>query len=203
MKAPSRWARLLWIALLVTSCQGKIPAERAYGPAVAEDAPRHAVEIHQPKTLGALDTTLKDHADTPVGVSCRTCHGSAGQGAMLKPDAPKDFHRGLKVTHGEQSCNSCHDQDRSRLHLADGQKLEFDQVVKLCAQCHGVQYRDYQKGSHGGMTGHWDLRRGGRQRNSCVDCHSPHQPAYEKVWPAHPPKDRFLDWPQQESTPHE
>lgn len=203
MRMQSHWAGLVCGSLLALSCQSGISPERAYGPAVPKEAPVHAVEVHQPKTLGVLDTTLKDHVDTPVGVSCRTCHGSGSQGAMLAKDAPKDFHKGFKVTHGQQSCNTCHDQDRSRLHLADGKKLDFDEVVKLCAQCHGVQYRDYKKGSHGGMNGHWDLRRGGRERNNCVDCHSPHQPAIEKVWPVHPPKDRFLDWSQKESTPHE
>ncbi len=197
------WIRVLCAGLLSMSCQNTFSSERAFGPAIPKDAPRHTVEIHQPKTLGVLDTSLKDHADTPVGVSCRTCHGSGGQAELLKADAPKGFHKGLKVTHGQQSCNACHDKDRSRLHLADGAALEFDQVMTLCAQCHGVQYRDYQNGSHGGMTGHWDLQRGGRQRNNCVDCHSPHQPAVKPVWPAHPPRDRFLDWPQEEKPQHE
>lgn len=190
-------------ALVTVSCQSTMPPERAYGPEIHKDAPLQPVEIHQPRTLGSLDTLLKDHADTPVGVSCRTCHGSAQKGGLLAEDAPKNFHQGLKVAHGQQSCNSCHDKDRSRLHLADGTSLEFDQVMKLCAQCHGPQYRDYQNGSHGGMTGHWDRRRGGRERNNCVDCHSPHQPAFSKVMPVHPPKDRFLSWPEEEAQPHE
>ena len=179
------------------SCNRGMPPERAFGPAVPADQPLQAVEIHRPTTLGVVDTDLKDVHGTPIGVSCKTCHGSASQG--LTRGAPKDFHRGIKITHGQLSCTACHDQDRSRLHLADGQKLEFDQVVNLCAQCHGTQYRDYNRGAHGGMNGYWDLRRGGRDRNSCVDCHSPHRPAYEKMWPVHPPKDRFLDWKEKET----
>lgn len=177
--------------------------ERAYGPAVAIDAPRHSVEIHQPKTLGVLDTQLKDAGGTPIGVSCKTCHVANSRGVQLSQGAPKNFHRGLLIKHGTLSCNACHDKDRSRLHLADGAQLELDQVTQLCAQCHGVQNRDYSRGSHGGMNGYWDLRRGGRERNACVDCHSPHHPAYEKVWPVHPPKDRFLEWTKEEPRAHE
>lgn len=83
------------------------------------------------------------------------------------------------------------------MHLADGKPLELSQSMELCAQCHGVQYRDYKKGSHGGMTGYWDLKRGPRERNHCTDCHAAHQPAYESVRPVHPPKDRYLEWHQE------
>ncbi|MFA5506658.1 MAG: hypothetical protein WC314_03415 [Vulcanimicrobiota bacterium] len=189
--------------LLGASCRGTIVPERAYGPPVPADAPKQTVEIHQPKTLGSVDTFLKDHVDTPLGVSCRTCHGTAQKGALISQDAPADFHKNLQVMHGAQSCNACHDEDRSRLHLADGTLLDFDQVMTLCAQCHGPQYRDYQNGSHGGMEGYWDLRRGERKRNNCVDCHTAHQPAYPQVMPVHPPKDRFLTWPREEDPHHE
>jgi hypothetical protein len=189
--------------LLLAGCSQGIPSDRAYGPAVPVSTPAHPVEIHLPKTQGVLDTNLRDIAGTPVGVSCKTCHGSQAQGGLLNKEAPANFHSGLKIHHGSMSCASCHDQDRSRLHLADGKKLEFDQTAKLCAQCHGVQFRDYTRGSHGGMTGYWDLRRGPRERNTCTDCHAAHHPAFERVRPVHPPKDRFLDWKVKEPKNHE
>jgi hypothetical protein len=65
-------------------------------------------------------------------------------------------------------------------------------AMTLCAQCHGPQFRDYQNGSHGGMNGHWDLSRGPRLRNHCVDCHDPHVPQVLPVHPAPGPKDRFF-----------
>ena len=191
-------------SLLLSGCNhGMTGSPREFGPAVEKDAPMQAVDIHRPQTLGALDTSLKDVRGRPVGISCTTCHGSQSQTGLLEPGVAKDFHRGLKVNHGNLSCTACHDQDRSLLHLADATKLEFDQSMKLCAQCHGVQYRDYSKGAHGGMNGYWDLRRGGRERNTCIDCHAPHSPAYEKMWPVHPPKDRFLDWKRNEPQAHE
>lgn len=191
--------RLLCVlgTLLLVACSRGMHPERALGPAVPENSSAHAVEVHQPESLGMLDTSPTG------GVSCKTCHGSQSQGGLLTEQRPANFHRGLQLQHGNLSCNACHDSDRSRLHLADGTRLDFDQTAKLCAQCHGTQARDYEKGAHGGMSGYWDLRRGGRERNTCVDCHAAHSPAYERVRPVHPPKDRFVDWNAKESKSHE
>jgi hypothetical protein len=186
-------ALIAMVFLILVGCSGKQHADREYGPAV-ETTERHAVEIHQPDTVGVLDTDIHDVNGLPVGISCTTCHGDRADGAFVEETVPDDFHGGLKLEHGSVTCDSCHAEDRTQLHLANGSKLDFDQAMNLCAQCHGVQYRDYQNGSHGGMTGYWDTRRGPRQRNSCLDCHSPHSPAYSKVMPVHPPKDRFLEW---------
>ena len=41
------------------------------------------------------------------------------------------------------------------------------------------------------MNGHWDLTKGGRLRNNCVNCHDPHHPAYPLVQPVLPPRDRI------------
>jgi formate-dependent nitrite reductase cytochrome c552 subunit len=65
-------------------------------------------------------------------------------------------------------------------------------AMQLCAQCHGPQFRDYTHGSHGGMQGHWDLSRGPRLRNHCVDCHDPHTPQFQPSNPVLPPADRLL-----------
>jgi hypothetical protein len=40
------------------------------------------------------------------------------------------------------------------------------------------------------MNGHWDLTRGGRTRNTCINCHDPHAPAFPLVMPVLPPRDR-------------
>ena len=73
--------------------------------------------------------------------------------------------------------------------------------MRLCAQCHGPQFRDYGKGAHGGMEGHWDLSRGGRTRNHCVDCHDPHVPAIRQVQPAGRARDRRPLQRQEEAHP--
>lgn len=133
-------------------------------------------------------------SEKTVGVSCATCHTT--QPARLDMnDGSKlqRFHSGLKTAHGGLTCASCHDAPTyDALRLADGRRLEFGQAQMLCAQCHGPQYRDYTHGSHGGMTGYWDLSQGGRVRNACIVCHDPHAPAYPKFEPARGPNDRFL-----------
>ena len=55
----------------------------------------------------------------------------------------------------------------------------------------GPQRRDYDHGAHGGMQGYWDLRRGPRTRNHCVECHDVHSPAFGAFRPMPAPRDRF------------
>jgi formate-dependent nitrite reductase cytochrome c552 subunit len=102
------------------------------------------------------------------------------------------FHQGLHGAHGNLACVSCHNpaEGYGSLRLADGKSLPYAEVMHLCAQCHGPQYRDYQHGAHGGMTGYWDLSKGGRTRANCIDCHNPHTPKYQPVQPAKGPNDR-------------
>lgn len=187
---------------LLLSCGGDFAdPDRALGPEVAADVPLHPVTIHEPTTLGLADVpALTDGRGAPVGVRCATCHGPTPDEAWVaREDAPEDLHAAITVRHGTLTCAHCHDvDDPTQLHLADGSPLELGDAMTLCAQCHGVQHRDYRRGSHGGMTGHWDLRRGGRDRNHCVDCHAPHDPAYGQVMPVHPPRDRFLHAGDQE-----
>jgi formate-dependent nitrite reductase cytochrome c552 subunit len=151
---------------------------------------RYATEIHRPTTLGVVDTPVLDANGTPVGVACVTCHGPDPETAWAAREGGA-FHTGVELDHGAVTCDSCHDpDDRTRLHLADGTPVELADAMTLCAQCHGPQTRDYTRGSHGGMTGFWDTRRGPRERNNCVDCHAPHAPAYAQVLPVFPPADR-------------
>ena len=77
------------------------------------------------------------------------------------------------------------------------------EAMQLCAQCHGPQTRDYRRGSHGGMQGYWDLSRGDRVRNHCVDCHDPHAPAFPRFTPLPPPRDRFPPAPPSEGHAHD
>lgn len=190
--------RLLPILVLLgiaTGCdRGFLDSRREFGPPVPENAQPHPVEIHTPTTLGVADTPLLDAQGRPIGVACETCHGPTPDLSWAsEPDRPNTFHQAVDLRHGELTCNACHDKDRTKLHLADGQQLEVKDAMTLCAQCHGVQFRDYSHGSHGGMNGYWDLDRGPRDRNHCVDCHAPHSPAYGQVLPVHPPRDRYLE----------
>jgi hypothetical protein len=173
---------------------GELPAVSSEKQPAAAEKELHPVIVRHPATLGLLDSELNDVRGTPIGVACATCHEAGGRPALDQRDgAPEDFHAGVELAHGALSCSSCHDPaDRTRLRLADGTPLPMAEVMQLCGQCHGPQFRDYERGSHGGMAGYWDRERGPQLRNSCVACHAAHQPAYPEVIPAAPPRDRFL-----------
>jgi formate-dependent nitrite reductase cytochrome c552 subunit len=134
-------------------------------------------------------TGALDREGRPVRVACSNCHTTkTPRRETVSGEQLKVFHEGLTTRHGAVSCLSCHNAtDYDSLHRADGSRLAFVDVMELCGQCHGPQRRDYDAGAHGGMTGYWDLSRGDRTRNSCVDCHNPHAPAYPKVWPVFKP----------------
>lgn len=178
------------LLLVLLGCQsGFADPSRELGEPVLETE-RFPTEVHAPTTLGVVDTPLTDVHGTPIGVSCVTCHGPEASTAWASRPG-EAFHTGVELHHGAITCASCHDpDDRTRLRLADGTGLDLADTMTLCAQCHGPQFRDYTHGSHGGMAGYWDTRRGPRTRNHCVDCHAPHAPAYAPVIPAAPANDR-------------
>lgn len=179
---------LLLLLLLACSTDFEHP-ERAFAEAPPSDAPLHPVTIHTPPTVGAVDAVGTDVHGTPLAVSCETCHGGSDPLASAQGN-PEDMHGDLVMQHGPVSCESCHSEDRLGLHLADGTALEFGEAMRLCGQCHGPQKRDYDRGSHGGMTGYWDLRQGPRERNHCLDCHGAHAPQIQPVQPVPAPVDR-------------
>ena len=167
--------------------------QRAAQPEVevqALPAPQlHPVQVRQPAGAPRVFTGQTNFHGQPVSVSCSTCHTTTRPNVQLRTSAELDeFHQQLKFNHGQLSCLSCHNAgDYDTLRMADGIALEFTNVQQLCAQCHGPQARDYKNGSHGGMTGYWDLSRGPRLRNNCTDCHDPHSPQYPTMTPVFPP----------------
>lgn len=158
------------------------------------DEPLHPVQVHNPRSLGTVDTGMRDASGASVGIACATCHDPNHPDALArKNEVPPDFHRGIQVVHGTLRCASCHaPQDRTQLRLADGRSIPIRDVIELCGQCHGPKLRDFRKGSHGGGRGYWDRSQGPWVRNNCVACHAAHAPAYPLVMPAAPPNDRFL-----------
>jgi len=190
---------LLALALGAAGCDGFADPSREYGAPVAGEA-THGTLIESPQTLGVVDSPLVDVNGTPIGVECETCHGP-NPATSWAATPGKPFHTGVGVTeggvrflhkHGHLRCDNCHTEDRLTVHLADGTHLSLGDTMRLCAQCHGPQSRDYQHGSHGGMDGFWDLRQGPRTRNNCVVCHAPHAPHFEPRLPAKGPQDWYL-----------
>jgi hypothetical protein len=136
-----------------------------------------------------------DSLGRAVTVSCNSCHANIESNTARRSaeDPPMQFHQGLRFSHGGMSCVSCHNtKNYDTLRLADGSAVTFPNVMNLCAQCHTPQARDWERGAHGGMTGYWDLTRGGRLRKNCIDCHDPHAPEFPSMRPTFKPRDRFL-----------
>jgi len=177
-------------------------------PAASADTSRlHPVVIRSAPQLKPIEAKLVEgglHQSDSTTVGCATCHATRPANRRNRSTEDLDqFHQGLKLNHGRLACVACHDsQDGyAALHLADGTAVAFADTMQLCAQCHGTQFRDYQHGSHGGMTGYWDRTRGPRERNHCLHCHDPHAPQIAVVQPVAGPRDRFP--PAKHEAPHD
>jgi hypothetical protein len=155
--------------------------------------PRHGVIIRKPTGPPRIELAGTDPQGRSGSVACSTCHSIRKPNfANVSPAALDEFHRGMVFDHGKIACYACHNPDDSdSLRLADGNSVAYEDVMKLCSQCHGQQATAFAHGAHGGMNGHWDLSRGPQLKNNCVDCHDPHVPAYPKMVVGFKPKDRF------------
>ena len=153
------------------------------------------VNIRKPSGPPMCFTGLADANGQPLKVSCSTCHTTRKPNFENKTKEDlNEFHGTLAFAHGSISCLSCHNpNDYDSLKLADGSRVEFSEVMTLCAQCHGQQMKDYEHGAHGGMNGYWDRSRGPRSKNNCIDCHHPHSPQFPMMQPTFKPRDRFLE----------
>jgi len=199
VKGPLKWLPLMAIPVLAVA--GVMASGVMKGDADVDNSPakqpapvKHPVLVSKPAGPPTIDTGQVDPAGQPIVANCTTCHTTKPPNPRLVSGSDlKDFHQGLTTNHGDRSCLSCHNpDDYNTLRLADGKPVTFTEVMTLCSQCHGPQYKDYLNGAHGGMTGYWDLTQGPRQRNNCIDCHDPHAPQYPKLMPVHRPNDRFL-----------
>jgi hypothetical protein len=176
--------------IIQSNSKASVPGSTAV---ISRPAELFPVEIRQPAGAPMVFTGTSNFLGEPVMVSCATCHTTTQPNFETRwTNDLHQFHQGLQIAHGGLSCLSCHNAgDYDQLRLADSRSLAFSDSMTLCSQCHGSQRRDYDIGLHGGMTGHWDLTRGGRTRNTCVDCHDPHAPAFPRVMPVLAPRDRI------------
>ena len=185
---------VILLSALLVGCHGDPTEHAEFKESSGPDFP---TEIRVARPLGKLDVA---YDSAVVGIECGVCHTAPTDATAAQVASELEtFHTSMQFGHGDLTCNSCHNpDDRTELRLANGKSLPFEGTMQLCAQCHGPQTRDYNHGSHGGMAGYWDTKRGPRVRNHCVNCHDPHAPAFPGVMPAAPPRDRFLEPPKQE-----
>jgi hypothetical protein len=154
--------------------------------------PRRA-DIPIPPPAGVAPAQARPHAvrppprDRPLvamagfDFNCMECH-VLFESAL---DTPRHLtqHRDIKLDHGlNDRCLNCHDRrDRNRLALRGGRTVPFTNVARMCAQCHGPTYRDWQRGMHGLTMGHWTPELGEQRHLACSECHDPHSPAFKPM----------------------
>jgi hypothetical protein len=168
-------------------------------PSVDTGVARPELErVNVSSALTGIGTGTRGADGRETVIACATCH-ELRDGPHALPASAAELgppHDGLRFEHGDLPCASCHHPERyDQVRLADGTALPLTEAMRLCSQCHGPQARDFARGAHGGMRGYWDLSRGPRERNGCVDCHDAHAPAFPVFTPAPPPRDRFLPVP--------
>ena len=140
--------------------------------------------------------------------SCSECHRLFES----QPDVSVTMgqHQDIVLDHGlNDRCLNCHStKDRDKLILHGEKEIGYDQVVQLCAKCHGPTFRDWERGMHGRTAGHWDVAYGPQTRLACTQCHDPHAPAFPSLEPlpapntlrmGEPPSDVHAPDPAKES----
>lgn len=161
-----------------------------------------SVTVRRPDGPPTVAVTTEDPQGRRGEIACSTCHSVREPVFENRTPADLDqFHQNMPMAHGKLACYACHNpDDADTLRLADSTVVEYPDVMDLCAQCHGTQARDFNHGAHGGMNGFWDLTRGPRTRNNCIDCHDPHVPQFPSMQPSFKPRDRFLEASKSHST---
>ncbi len=116
---------------------------------------------------------------------CSSCH------AYMKTNPEKrqlKFHEDIPVLpHAPRVlwCLNCHDPDnRDKLRLINGERIDFKDLYRLCGQCHGSIFRDWSAGVHGKRVGYWS---GKKRYFLCTYCHNPHSPLFKQLKPKPPP----------------
>ncbi len=115
---------------------------------------------------------------------CSNCHTKPL--AQLKSEqVGKSAHWDISLVHANKlsmNCSTCHDMDKpNELTSLTKNSISFDHSYQQCSQCHSTQYKDWQGGAHGKRLRGWVPP---RVVQTCVGCHNPHKPAFEKRWPS-------------------
>jgi hypothetical protein len=117
---------------------------------------------------------------------CTNCHSESLESLKGKlNDEGKKAHWDIELVHADANvmeCTTCHDENNmNQLKTIVGKGISIDHSYQLCGQCHSTQYKDWVGGAHGKRLAGWVPP---RVINGCVNCHSPHNPAFESRWPA-------------------
>ena len=116
--------------------------------------------------------------------NCTECHTESLDKLSKHKVGEKAAHWNIKLSHAGNeimNCTTCHNQkDFDNLKSLTDSPIDFNYSYKLCSQCHQQQFKDWKGGAHGKQLGGWAPP---RVSNTCVNCHNPHNPKFEKRWP--------------------
>ena len=114
--------------------------------------------------------------------ACIECHSKPV--SQMKGTDTQKAHWDIKLNHANSdamNCATCHNgEDMNQLNTLTGKNIDFNLSYKLCSQCHSSQFEDWKGGAHGKKVAGWAPP---RESNTCVNCHDPHSPSFEKRWP--------------------
>ena len=126
---------------------------------------------------------IPDRKGQITSYACTECH-SKPLDQMQSVDLKK-AHWDISVVHADvntMNCVSCHNpENMDNLKSLTGNNIDFNASYKLCSQCHTKEFQDWKGGAHGKQIGGWAPPRASM---TCVNCHNPHDPAFETKWPA-------------------
>lgn len=142
------------------------------------------------KENGTLEGWVKGDFDEPFRFeegACTDCHDETWE-VDPTPRKLEDPHEDKDLKHGKGAfwCLTCHSANkRNLLHLFNGEEVKWGEAPRLCGQCHGSIYRDWQNHLHGRWVGTLDDPKPAR---ICTGCHNPHDPVFKSVPPEPAPE---------------
>ena len=173
-----------------------VPAVLAISAVLLAFAPRYRCPAVTPTPVpaSAIDATpVRQPSPRPlysVGAftyACSECHRTHPETRAAGGEFTK--HSEIRLAHGiNNRCLNCHHPtNREAFVVFGGGEIPWDQPQRLCAECHGPVYRDWQHGAHGRINGYWDTAQGPLVRLKCIECHDPHHPPFQPLASAPPP----------------
>lgn len=131
-----------------------------------------------------FDFLIKERKSEIASYNCTECHTEPLAKMKQSQHGQKDAHWNVKLVHAGvevMNCTSCHNQDNmDELTSLTKSTIDYNYSYKLCSQCHQKEFKDWKGGAHGKQVGSWANP---RVSNTCVNCHNPHSPSFEKRWP--------------------
>lgn len=131
-----------------------------------------------------FDFLIPDRKSQLASYNCTECHTKPVENLKQPKLGEKAAHWNIKLVHASpetMNCATCHtSNDMDNLHSLTNSTIDFNYSYKVCSQCHQQEFKDWKGGAHGKQLGGWAPP---RLSNTCVNCHNPHQPAFEKRWP--------------------